>query len=496
MKRLGEVGKEAFQAGILTVYGTEAQKVLRPQDGGEVLSWKLFRIRKSLEEMSDKLGFDFPWAASGPFNMRPYWTRVWIIQEVTVPQQVNILCGTMKVPFHHFAAATIFLGFHCVRTGIKSGISALIDPTETAKLNQMALSSDSYGHLIGSRRRFQQMAGPEDDLLGLLKKTCLDNDFALDRRATDPRDIIYGILGMATDVKTIGIKPDYRGSNTIQDVFTETTRALLKRGRMIVLAWCRHPLKSPGLTDLPSWVPDFTSAILSPCCEDKNYPLFLASGNGINTSRQAIFDSPKGPKFLALNAQKVDTILMVSSPWHGEDFDFESCHHYLKTIVSYCEMAKSSPSKRGSPLSLINWAEALWRIPSADQAYDGARKRATPALEKDYKELKFIIENVNSLQGLEALRNMSDSCNFYRLAIGYQHARKVFMSNDGYVGLVPATATMWDVIVVVPGANMPFVLRKHLWQDTYTLIGEAYVHGIMDGEFVGQLPVQETFHVC
>lgn len=102
---------------------------------------------------------------------------------------------------------------------------------------------------------------------------------------------------------------------------------------------------------------------------------------------------------------------MVSSPWHGEDFDFESCHPYLKAIISFCDISKLSPSKRGSPLSLINWAEAVWRIPSADQAYDGARKRATPLLEKDYKELKFILENMSSPQGLEAVRNMSSSCN-------------------------------------------------------------------------------------
>jgi hypothetical protein len=500
MKRLDEVGKDAFQAGILSVFGKEAQNVLRPQDGGEVLSGPHYTIRKSLEELSDKLGFDFPYTALGPFNMRPYWTRVWIIQEVSVSQQVIILCGTKEIPFSHFAAASIFLLFHKSRMAIKAGVATSMDPSKGSNLNEMMASNEfdgRYNYLIGSRRRFQREAGTEhDDLLGLLKKTCLSNDYAIDQRATDYRDIIYGVLGMAADVKPLGIRPDYGKSNTVQDVYTETAKTLFKHGHTIVLAWCRQPLKAPGLTGLPSWVPDFTSPILPPCCEDKNYPLFSASGKNISASQHAIFGSPKGPKFLALKAQKVDTIQFLSSPWHGEDFDWESCRHYLTAIISYCEMAKSSPCKPGSPLSSINWAEAHWRIPSADQSYDGARKRATPALEKDYNELKFILENMNSLQGLEALRNISDGCNFYRLTIGYQHARKVFMSSEGYVGLVPATATSGNVIVVVPGANMPFVLSKCFGQDTYRLVGEAYVHGIMDGEFMGMSPVLETFHLC
>jgi hypothetical protein len=501
MQRLDEVGKDAFQAGILDVFGREAQKVLRPQGVGEVLPARHLRIRKSLEELSDKLGFDFPYTALGPFNSRPYWTRVWIIQEVSVSQQVIILCGTKEVPFPHFAAASIFLNFHKTRTSIRASFATSMDPSKGSKLNEMiALSGDDgrYNYLIGSRRRFQNEAATgHDDLLGLLKKTCLSHDYAIDQRATDYRDVIYGVLGMAADVESLGIKPDYRKSHTVQDVYTETTKALLKQGHTIVLAWCGQPLQAPGLTGLPSWVPDFTSPILPPCCEDKNFPLFSASSNNTSASQQAIFDSPKGPQFLALKAQKVDTIKFLSSPWHGEDFNEESCHHYLTAIISYCEMAKSLPCKPGSPLNSINWAEAHWRIPSADQSYDGARKRATPALEKDYNELKFILENMNSLQGLDAIQNIigSDSCNFYRLAIGYQHARKAFMSDEGYVGLVPATARNGDMIVVVPGANMPFVLRECFGQYTHRLVGEAYVHGIMDGEFMEMAPVAETFHL-
>jgi hypothetical protein len=40
-----------------------------------------------------------------------------------------------------------------------------------------------------------------------------------------------------------------------------------------------------------------------------------------------------------------------------------------------------------------------------------------------------------------------------------------------------------DVVSVLRGGNVPFVLRQR-HEVSYGLVGEAYVHGIMDGSFV------------
>ena len=48
------------------------------------------------------------------------------------------------------------------------------------------------------------------------------------------------------------------------------------------------------------------------------------------------------------------------------------------------------------------------------------------------------------------------------------------------MGLVPAESRLWDV-VSLPGLDLPFVLRK-IDSDTYIMIGEAYIHGTMDGK--------------
>lgn len=59
--------------------------------------------------------------------------------------------------------------------------------------------------------------------------------------------------------------------------------------------------------------------------------------------------------------------------------------------------------------------------------------------------------------------------------------RRVFRTSKGYLGLGPESLQSGDHVVIVHGSTVPFILHR-CDQDKFTLIGEAYVHGIMDGE--------------
>jgi len=44
-----------------------------------------------------------------------------------------------------------------------------------------------------------------------------------------------------------------------------------------------------------------------------------------------------------------------------------------------------------------------------------------------------------------------------------------------------------DLVAVLPGGKVPYILRSHIPENTssgrqFTVLGDAYVHGIMDGE--------------
>jgi hypothetical protein len=62
--------------------------------------------------------------------------------------------------------------------------------------------------------------------------------------------------------------------------------------------------------------------------------------------------------------------------------------------------------------------------------------------------------------------------------------RRFFITRNGYFGLGPQAARQGDRIVVLLGVDVPLVLRR--LDKTHHVVGEAYVHGIMNGEAVEQ----------
>jgi hypothetical protein len=67
--------------------------------------------------------------------------------------------------------------------------------------------------------------------------------------------------------------------------------------------------------------------------------------------------------------------------------------------------------------------------------------------------------------------------------------RRFVITNRGAFGLVPVSAQMGDVIMVLYGLSVPVVLRK--LESSYWLVGECYIHGAMDGVTLGGLSFPE-----
>jgi hypothetical protein len=59
--------------------------------------------------------------------------------------------------------------------------------------------------------------------------------------------------------------------------------------------------------------------------------------------------------------------------------------------------------------------------------------------------------------------------------------RSVGTTQNGYVAWLPQQAKTSDLICFLPCSDIPFVLRFSDVEDGYLLIGDCYVHGLMDG---------------
>lgn len=82
----------------------------------------------------------------------------------------------------------------------------------------------------------------------------------------------------------------------------------------------------------------------------------------------------------------------------------------------------------------------------------------------------------------EALALQSISYFFENLLHEASFGRRFAVTETGYMVLLPPGAATGDVIYVICGMETPFALRRKDGADTYRLVGEAYVHGIMNGE--------------
>lgn len=67
--------------------------------------------------------------------------------------------------------------------------------------------------------------------------------------------------------------------------------------------------------------------------------------------------------------------------------------------------------------------------------------------------------------------------------------RRFTISETGYMGLVPAVAEPGDLVAVIPGGSIPYILREvddfgpeTGGENQYRFVGDCYVHGIMYGE--------------
>ena len=199
---------------------------------------------KKLRELGLPLENDPDWVALAELLSRPYFHRIWVLQELVMARgPVTAFCGSYQLPY----AALDMLWQVLLPTGWSFEMRQLAKKSD----RQLEMQALQFLPTAGTLRR---VAGKKLDLEMLL-------DLARTFSATDPRDKIFALLGMAKevgedqDMATL-LQPDY--SKSVQQVFTEVTGACLSRGDLVLLSSVERQ-NMRQITGLPSWVPDFTA---------------------------------------------------------------------------------------------------------------------------------------------------------------------------------------------------------------------------------------------
>jgi hypothetical protein len=263
--------------------------------------------------------------------------------------------------------------------------------------------------------------------------------------ATDPRDLIYSLLGVARNARDI--QPDY--SKPINDVFTSVTRNIIQTRRDLkVLGRVLEPS-----TQLPTWVPDWRTRPYDWAFSFLTASLYNATGSS-RVSLEQLGEQNK----LHLQGIRIDSI---------EIFTEAVGYKEWKNVVRHA--SSSFRTRDGWDITYSHTAEplevAFVRTCSADkqwiEGHGWERWMGEPFNYRNERVSKF-----------DAMKDQpSDPSTEHR---------QFFITKNHRIGLAPLHAQKGDVVCLLLGGEVPLLLREA--GDEYEFVGECYVHGLMNGE--------------
>lgn len=448
----------------------------------------------------------------------PWFERVWVIQEIGVAKDTVIVCGWQQIEWDQ------------LHRGIRRGLNNRKLETNflgVAKTKEFEnfLATAAVQHRDTSRP-------PAEQLLNLLIQFRV-------RKATNPADKVYSMLGLVENVDTLGLVPNYHLSPAA--VFKNTTATILIHSRNLdILGTCKEPSIEELRGSLPSWVTDWSNS-------DRVQRCFWINHHGQTRRLRASGDSTASVKFLqdnsvlVLDGHVVDTIselgevlknmideiepnLPEAEPLTSEGQNnggireglqeiYEAIHsgtdivfelsrivEYLETFLGWEKLAEVNKKDGESTTPTKEHHMAVyWQTLCA-----GCMLNEYGETEKLFKEW---YNSLNPIRNLIYFR-VNRMPRTYKILglLGYLRAvwreygafgdlmvhttfRRLARTRDGYLCLVPAGARVGDSIVICKGGKTPLLLRpesKH-----WTLLGETYVHGMMDGERFNERACQE-----
>jgi len=463
------------------------------------------------------------WLALGNMMEHPYFTRVWMVQEIAVNRNVHVVYGGQLL---HWDTLTLVL-----RTLFMSNrLSLLVEDTAEAGKKRIGLLNGTNVIFLDRVRDALQKGEPPT--LAEVLRSCWT------LQATDRRDKIFALWALAADGDDVLVRPDYTKTET--QVFTDAAVYLALRGtgddllRVLGCAGVGWPRSVPGI---PSWAPDWSTVSRSllgsfPKNSTSRYhpygnleasPLRVLRGESMMVEMDAVILG--GDPILYLTSEfERPTVLSQSGYVTNLDVMGDRTGRWI--VEALClvanhlghDIANTIYQHTGQPLEEVFWRTLMVDsgLYGADGAMLSTNTRPAPmpfgAYYRDY--MRYHLVSMPSFQaherqtllaqlasiGAQAERDTEffdpeDSLDRPRKSglwvTSAQNrclSRKLAITEHlGFVALVPPGTEPGDRIVIIPGVCTPMVVRPTgRWADgeaeklVFSLVGECYVHGLMD----------------
>ncbi|KAF5714790.1 heterokaryon incompatibility 6 OR allele [Fusarium mundagurra] len=432
-------------------------------------------------------------ALGAVFRQPTLWSRLWVMQELSLAPRLTLMSRDAELSWdvlkNLFKDEPYFDAFHMGRESSHSleyykDFSEVFVPIKLIEDQRRLMTQGKGSKLMDVLVRFREM------------------------ESTDPRDKIFGLLGLVTEEH--GINVDYMTS--VPQLYQQATASLINLTANLDIL-CQNPFERPkgptaldGQRKLPSWVAEYDS-------KRRQCATMLFAQRGIFNAGIKNCETPCrliGPKKDILVTK--GTILGTIAPILQDDKDPEArdvMNLYLgKGALEKPQEHLYAPKVGGKEISTGDTAiRAFWRTMVKDCTLPPRMRRLRPTE----------IERLD-VENQEQLKTEWSPLQTYRLHFGNKYSRSAFgyqpaddedlakLDIEGQIshhyspgsfmfaatdnGLFLATrfaAKQGDVVAVLDGGKVPLALRKAESRDgaegeLYMVVGSTYVHGFMDGE--------------
>ena len=412
------------------------------------------------------------WGAMEALLRSPWFSRIWTFQEIIVAANAVVYCGSHMMPWERFIKLIKWIHV----CGHSKSVNYLDNEALTAGEAQML-----YHNKNASRSRLRSLS------YALLRTR--------NRDATDSRDKIYALFGLLSEGSGLlgqELYPDYTLSS--RDAYIAFAKWCLIMEQDLMILSAARPRRE-GI-DLPSWVPDWECkdfhALLVGQRSD-GFRSFQASGTSRPFSNSGPADSINT---LHLRGGILCTIAEISDP--TDILSNLDDRKWIPTASHYADMAKQlglPEQYLGQPAGLAYGRTLGAGLTMGFCERDDGRLCAGARENVWRANLTWKKQGHPQPPPLEVLHEIGLHTN--KMIRG----RKFFTSGEhGLIGLCPDTARVGDVVCILLGGEVPYVLRTFGGEPVkqadvnliiksrhFELVGEAYVHGIMDGESVSKI---------
>ncbi|ATY62077.1 HET domain [Cordyceps militaris] len=435
-------------------------------------------------------------------SRRPHWKRCWIIQELALAKRGILVCGDNTIELHHFYAIMRALGRVRAWRGNLPPVGDDCYFTPSSAYNAM-LGVGGQMMCVGQEMVSMKLSTTLHWFLTHWASTRnapgLNGPFY---QATDPRDVVFALLGAASDRVSLGIHVDY--SKTTRDVYTEATVAMFRGdAQRVILELASFPKDIGGL---PTWVPDWSRigrlGTQEPISYDSSFYLFqspktmtdLTILNGYILQRYGyvcgvvrralrLFDSSHNTEqqaaalSCALQHDRVACVedmlefMNLYAPDVPEDSNETVETRLWRTITT--DYRRNTTMSNGSTL-LDGYHECC-----------GSLLRRQPIPARDLSALAIAWMQIIPEAGEdESSQGQVDA--FVKVAqdraLELTRNRTLFVTEDGRVGLGPYLTQPGDVVTALVGNTVPTLLRPDPAGCAYQYLGQAFVEDMMEGQ--------------